>query len=605
MSAQPVIALPQLPDELTFDPSELEDIDGDQLLQDVSAFIGRYLHCSEHQRILLALWAMHTHAFVGIQVTPYLAIQSAEKQSGKTLCLHLLSLLCNDPVFTAGFTVNTLSRRLDERICTVLLDERQGTIGTRARSKNPALRAVLAGGFDAGAGLTDSKEERNIFAPKAFAGMGELPQALADRSISIILKPLDQPYTTGYAVTHTDKVSGSAPDSTCEAPNTARSAYAVTHGDGENSGLEQAGSPARAAFARDGVQVQRFALRLAGKESKRLQERLNYWAMEHDPELEEMRAYSWEDFPSGLSPRRQDMIEPLLQLADIVGGEWPSRIREAFTVLFQEEADFALRHSIQLLADIRDCFAHFNYPERLSSAMLLDWMHSRPSRPWDDDGPVTARTIARLLAPFEIHPRPQRSGPGSKLARGYQLGDFKKHWRTHLNFEVPPRPTPEELMNALWSNSASRKQSENVEMSNKDMGGYAVTHSDEENSGLEPAGSWARAGVARDGVQDGVPAQNTAPSAGCAVTHGDNVSDSTLETLASVREASNTARSGYVVTHSDNAPTSERSPLQGNVLDNGVPDTSAGFAPDEMQDEMLEIPVWQNNGSNPAEHAAL
>jgi hypothetical protein len=40
-------------------------------------------------------------------------------------------------------------------------------------------------------------------------------------------------------------------------------------------------------------------------------------------------------------------------------------------------------------------------------------------------------------------------------------------------------------------------------------------------------------------------------------------------------------------------------------LDNGVPDTSAGFAPDEVQDEMLEIPVWQNNGSNPAEHAAL
>src|SRR5579864_3798965 len=78
-------------------------VDGNKLLNDVSEFIGRYLQCSEHQRTVLALWALHTHCMSAAQVTPYLAIQSAEKQSGKTLCLQLLNLLCESPALTAGF----------------------------------------------------------------------------------------------------------------------------------------------------------------------------------------------------------------------------------------------------------------------------------------------------------------------------------------------------------------------------------------------------------------------------------------------------------------------------------------------------------------------
>ena len=177
-------------DDTSFNPSDFEPPDGDQLLHDVSAFIGRYLQCSEHQRTILALWALHTHSLPAAQVTPYLSIQSAEQQSGKSLCLQLLSLLCNSPALTASFTINTLTRRLDDKVSTVLLDECQAILGTRARSKAPVLRAILASGFQRGIGYTDSTHERNIFSPKAFAGMGQLPEALASRSIPIILQPL-------------------------------------------------------------------------------------------------------------------------------------------------------------------------------------------------------------------------------------------------------------------------------------------------------------------------------------------------------------------------------------------------------------------------------
>jgi hypothetical protein len=175
------------------DLENLDSITGDQLLQEISEFIGRYLQCSDHQRTVLALWVIHTYCLPAAQVTPYLAIRSAEKQSGKSLCLRLLSLLCDHPALTASFTANTLTRRIDGPISTVLLDECQATLGTRNRSKSPALRAVLASGFECGPGYTDATHERNIFAPKAFAGMGQLPEALADRSISIILRPLKSP----------------------------------------------------------------------------------------------------------------------------------------------------------------------------------------------------------------------------------------------------------------------------------------------------------------------------------------------------------------------------------------------------------------------------
>src|SRR5438045_9327548 len=98
------------------DPAiEGPEIDGSALLDQVSQFIGRYLQCSEHQRTVMALWVFHTHHYClpAAPFTPYLSIQSTQKQSGKTLCLQLLSLLCDSPALTVGFTTSNLTRRIE------------------------------------------------------------------------------------------------------------------------------------------------------------------------------------------------------------------------------------------------------------------------------------------------------------------------------------------------------------------------------------------------------------------------------------------------------------------------------------------------------------
>src|SRR5262249_12464773 len=120
---------------------------------------------------------------------PYLAIRSNHKQSGKTLCLQLLSRLCSEPAFSAGFTAATLTRRIDPAIPTLLLDEFQATICTRSRSKNPTLRALLVSGSQCGPAHAGRQGESSLFCPKAFAGIGARPEMLADRSIPITPEP--------------------------------------------------------------------------------------------------------------------------------------------------------------------------------------------------------------------------------------------------------------------------------------------------------------------------------------------------------------------------------------------------------------------------------
>ena len=434
--------------EIPLDPEQELDfsITGAGLLDHIDRFVGRYLECSDHQRLIMAFWVLHTHCLPAAQVTPYLAIQSAERESGKSLCLQLLSMISPESALTTAYTAASLARRTDDPIPTVLLDEFQATIGTRVRSKSPVLRAVLASGFQSGVGYTTATRELNLFAPKAFAGMGQLPDEIADRSISIVLEP-------------------STPKS----------------------------------------KVRRFDLCRATEEADSLRERLHSWSEGAIASLKKQPSYTYAKFPPGLDPRQQDMVEPLLHIADLLGEGWPEIIREALAAIFQDALDFDLKESLQLLADVRDCFAHHSWAERLSTSDLLTWLHSRDARSWDVDGRITARRLARLLHPFEILPRVQRIDK-KKLARGYQLQDFIEPWQKHLNFEVPVAVT----------------HSDGSEIANKDGACYAVTHSRTDSQiSADQRESAANDSVVGVGVDSSVTC-GLLPVASEAVTHSND-----------------------------------------------------------------------------------
>ena len=71
-------------------------------------FLRQYLVCDEHQFTVLALWIVHTWCFEVFSTAAYLNVRSPEPQSGKTLCLDLLELLCRSPWLAPGADSRTV-----------------------------------------------------------------------------------------------------------------------------------------------------------------------------------------------------------------------------------------------------------------------------------------------------------------------------------------------------------------------------------------------------------------------------------------------------------------------------------------------------------------
>jgi hypothetical protein len=114
------------------------------LLDDVRTFIRRFVVLDDAQAVAATLWAAHTHVFDAFGCTPYLAITSAEKRSGKTRLLEVLELLVREPPQTANISDAALFRVVAERSPILLMDEVDSIFKSREREE---LRGLLNAGY--------------------------------------------------------------------------------------------------------------------------------------------------------------------------------------------------------------------------------------------------------------------------------------------------------------------------------------------------------------------------------------------------------------------------------------------------------------------------
>ncbi len=86
--------------------------------------------------------------------------------------------------------------------------------------------------------------------------------------------------------------------------------------------------------------------------------------------------------PEGIHNRRADNWRPLLSIADLAGGEWPERARQA-AVALTSKADDTASIRVQLIEDI---YVVFNDPgaDRISSKALVGRLHDMEDRPWPE-----------------------------------------------------------------------------------------------------------------------------------------------------------------------------------------------------------------------------
>jgi hypothetical protein len=164
----------------------------DTALTDVQAFIAKYVCLTDAQLIACALWVAHTYVVDAADVTPYISITSAEKQSGKTVLLDVFDAIVWNPWRAVRPSEAVVFRKIEADRPTLLLDEVDTIWGPKSKAEDEGLRALLNAGFrrlgstvPRCVGPSMHLRDFSTYCPKALAGIGDLPDTVADRSIPI------------------------------------------------------------------------------------------------------------------------------------------------------------------------------------------------------------------------------------------------------------------------------------------------------------------------------------------------------------------------------------------------------------------------------------
>jgi Protein of unknown function (DUF3631) len=358
----------------------------------------------DHELDFLALWVVHTWAFEAAETTPYARIESAERSSGKTRLLEVL-----EPLVRRGLMVliptYSVVRAIDAECPTVLIDE----IDQLDLNEQRELLAVMNAGFRLGPTVPRWNKERqelehlDPFGPKCFAGLkkGRLPDTLISRSVPVELRRR----------LPTERVEPK--------------------------------------FARD---VEARAEPLA-KAMKR-------WAEANHEKL----AHAWPAFPEGLGDRECEVWLPLLNIADLVGGDWPKRAREA-AVALSGNVEGEESRGVRLLTDIKDVFATQGDPDAIFSADLVEALNALEEASWgawNNGEGMRQRDLAKILKPYAISPHEVRIGDAHK--KGYRREQFVDAWSRYVR-----EPTEGGTSATTATTATNRSREPNLFGDNRDM----------------------------------------------------------------------------------------------------------------------------------------
>jgi hypothetical protein len=355
------------------------------LLWQVEQLLRRFVRFpSDHEITALALFALHTWVLDAAQATPYMLVVSPEKRSGKTRVLEAVELVVREPLRAASISAAGVFQSIEKWRPTLLIDELDAAYRAKGEQAE-ALRAVLNAGNRRGddviRGSQDGEPQRfGTFCPKVLAGIntGRLPDTIRDRSITL--------------------------------------------------GIERQ-RPADAQVA------DLFPAELAD-ELEQLRESLDDWATEN---TERLAAWRRSKRILELHDRAQEAWDPLLAIAEIAGGDWPARAREAAVALATGAVDAGEEaHGHLLLVALREAF-DAEPGDLLTSKSICEKLNDDQELPFGGYGEgsgITPRSLARLLKPYGgIRPKGIRIG--TETLRGYGREQFAEAWERYT-----PRTDP-------------------------------------------------------------------------------------------------------------------------------------------------------------------
>ncbi len=317
----------------------------------VDGIVGKYLVMRSHVRIVYVLWVVATHVYVKFRVAPRVLLTSENPDSGKTTALEVARALifrANEESFA---TDAALRDHLRLGPGSIALDE--GDLYEPAARR--ALLRLWNGGHAQGAKqalmIGGRRTLFDLFAPMIAAGLGRiLGQAQLSRTFVLNMNPYG---------------AGETPEFDWWAP------------------------------AEDGPD---------SAEARKLELDTIYSYLRHC-------AATWKfnrqpSMPPRVVRRSADNFRSLLAVADVCGGDWPRRAREAIVALIAEMFDdqpkvVILRHGLLLFdqfeADQLEV-NRFNQELRRLSAPEFDWNRFRGVSGLDlHSHPISINEQGRLL----------------------------------------------------------------------------------------------------------------------------------------------------------------------------------------------------------------
>jgi hypothetical protein len=362
------------------DPVRTTDpADGAALLAEVSGYIRTYMSMTEPQNVVVTVYSLHTHAFAAADATPYLLISSPEKECGKTRLLEVLELIVRNKWRCSRASAAVLPRKIEAEKPTLLLDETDMSFKSN-KEYAAALAGALNDGYRYGAVTTmcvvKNKEitfqDFCLFCPKVITGKG-VESVLDDTTVSRCI-------------------------------------------------------PIRLKRKKAGAAAQRFRPRDVEPRASSLRGRMRDWAATNIAILRVARP----SIPEELSDRQQDIVEPLLAIADLVGGDWPVRLRSALLEMFSASTR-GQSQGVELLRDLREIYGD---KLKLFSKDIVAALNAMEDRPWSamsSGKGVTQNWLAKELRPYEVSPRKIRID--DETGKGYERTALEEPWSLYIASE--------------------------------------------------------------------------------------------------------------------------------------------------------------------------
>jgi len=348
-----------------------DKVEGGQLLTELQNTFNRYSVIPDGAEIALPLWVLGTYVFNAFRIYPMLGLSSPEKRCGKSTVMSLLRALSNRAILTSNISPAAIYRVIEKWQPTLLIDEADTFL-----KDNDELRGIINSGHTKDSafvirtvGDDHEPKEFSTWAPKAIAMIGDMSDTNRDRSILITMRR-----------------------------------------------------------RKLGEKINKIRLDF-GDTCLPLREKCLRWAVDNQSKLLQTTV----TVPDLGNDRAVDNWEPLLAIAEIIGGEWKGKAVQAMqTILGNDEEE---NIGPMLLNDIKEIFEDEN-TDRIFSERLVNTLIELEDRPWCEwrrGNPITKTSLSKLLKPYNLHPHTLRIGADVK--KGYKVDDFQDAFSRYLSPE--------------------------------------------------------------------------------------------------------------------------------------------------------------------------